>query len=78
MIYDLEHNSAENRDQLLLSETVYTRFKPALDEIIVPKAGPIDRFMQPLERRIKKGQLLGTPEEPEIPPEIEPPPDLME
>lgn len=78
MIYNLEHNATENRYQLLLSETVYTRFKPALDEITVPKAGPIDRFVHTLERRLKKGQLLGTPEEPEIPPEIEPPPDLME
>ena len=42
--------------QLLLSETVYTRFKPALDEITVPTAGPIDRFVHTLERRLKKGQ----------------------
>ncbi len=58
MIYDLEHNAADNRYQLLLSEMVYTRFKPALDEITVPNAGPIDRFVHTLERRLKKGQLL--------------------
>jgi hypothetical protein len=78
MIYDLEYNPTENRYQLVLSETAYSHFKSALAEIITPKAGPIERFVQTLERRMKKGELLGTAPESEVPPDVEPPPDLME
>lgn len=75
LIYDLKHHPTENRYKLFLSETVYTRFKSALDEIAVPKAGPIEKFVQTLKRRIKKGELLGTPPESEVPPDTEPPLD---
>jgi hypothetical protein len=78
MIYDLEYNPTENQYQLILSETIYSRFKSALSEITTPKVGPIEKFVQTLERRIKKGELLGTPPESEVPPDTEPPPDPME
>lgn len=78
MIYDLDYNPTENQYQLVLSDTVYSRFKAALNEITTPKVGPIEKFAQTLERRIKKGELLGTPPEPEVPPETEPLPDPLE
>lgn len=78
MIYDLEYNPAEKQYQLVLSETIYSRFKSALSEITTPKVGPVEKFVQTLERRIKKGELFGTPPESEVPPDTEPPPDPME
>jgi hypothetical protein len=77
MIYDLEHNLTENQYQLVLVETIYSRFKPALSEITTPKVGSLEKFMRTLERRIQKGELVGIPPESEVPPDTEPPPDPM-
>ena len=44
LTYDLEFRQEQNRYQLVLHETIYTRFGSALQEITTPEAGPIEDF----------------------------------
>jgi hypothetical protein len=66
-IYDFEKVPSENRYDLSLVETVYTRFEPALLEITSSESGPEDRFKAELQKRLDK-EMVGmqsTPDEDE-------------
>jgi hypothetical protein len=78
MIYDLQHDKVANRYQLEPVDVKYTKFKSALNAITTPAIGDIADFMRYLKGRIKSGKHTGVPQASEVPPEIEPLPDLLE
>lgn len=53
-IYDLSHNSSTGRYDLVLVDTVYTEFEPALLKITSPEPGSMDGFIEFLQRRLDK------------------------
>jgi hypothetical protein len=48
-IYDLAYDAVQNVYQLVLTRTVYTQFKPALDVITALAPGPIEDFLAYLQ-----------------------------
>ncbi|MFQ5641298.1 MAG: NotI family restriction endonuclease [bacterium] len=51
-IYDLDFKQDQNKYELTLLETIYTKFEPALDEILTPQPGSIEDFMQELQTKL--------------------------
>jgi hypothetical protein len=51
-IYDLVYDDAQNIYQLVLTRTVYTQFKPALDVITTPIPGPVEDFVAYLQDKL--------------------------
>lgn len=51
-VYDLELDSTVNEYRLKLSRTVYTLFKPSLDQIITPEPGEISIFLSHLQDKL--------------------------
>lgn len=78
IIYDLRHDVTANRYMLERRDVKYTRFKSALDTITTPAVGDLADFMSYLKERIKKGKLMGSPLPSQVPPEIEPLPEILE
>lgn len=52
LIYDLEHDAAQNRYQLARYKTVYTRFGSALDRITRSEAGQVATFLDHLQEKL--------------------------
>lgn len=52
LIYDLELLPEQNQYQMVLQRTVYTQFKPALEKITTPEAGPIEEFVSGLQEKL--------------------------
>lgn len=52
LVYELDFIEAQNRFQLVACETIYTQFKPALQKITTPEAGPIDEFINELQAKL--------------------------
>jgi hypothetical protein len=52
LIYDLVLSPESNLYNLILCETVYTSYKPALDKIITPSPGPVWEFINHLQQRL--------------------------
>lgn len=52
LIYDLKLDAKQQRYNLALTRTVYTRFKPALEKITIPDPGPIKFFVEHLQNRL--------------------------
>lgn len=77
LVYDLVYDETANRYQLKHHETKYTRFKDALDTITTPHAGDIADFEKYLKERLRKGQVMGQPRQSEVPPEVEPLPEII-
>jgi hypothetical protein len=71
-VYDLKRDSGTDAFRLHLSETRYTKFDSALEQIITPKTGNMNDFTKALETRIKKGKLFGNPPSNTIEPTVEP------
>lgn len=51
-IYDLAHDQQGNRYNLVLTRTVYTEFKPALDKITLSEPGPMEGFLATLQTKL--------------------------
>lgn len=49
LIYDLVFDQTSQKYQLGLYQTVYTRFKPALDQITTSAPGPVEGFVKHLQ-----------------------------
>jgi hypothetical protein len=77
MIYDFRHDSINNRYILERQDIKYTKFKSALRTITTPIVGDMEDFLGYLRGRIKEGKIMGAPPSAEIPPEIEPLPELF-
>lgn len=52
LIYDLVYDSAALSFLLTHWRTVYTQFRPALDQIITPEPGPMDYFVGTLQGKL--------------------------
>lgn len=53
-IFDLSPNNQTNTFDLVLTDTIYTEFKPALDEIITPQSGKVEDFISGLQNKLDK------------------------
>lgn len=56
-VYDLWHNSRTNRYQLVLLQTLYTQFTPALQRITMAEAGSEADFRKLLQRKLDEKQV---------------------
>lgn len=54
LIYDLELDEQTNVYQLRLKRTVYTMFKPAIDQIITAEPGSLDEFVDALQEKLEQ------------------------
>lgn len=52
LVYDLVHDPVQNRRQLVLHKTIYTRFEPTLLRITVPEIGSLNDFLAHLQTRL--------------------------
>lgn len=52
LIYDLELNQERNSYELVRKQTVYTSFRPALDQITTPEVGPVAAFVDKLQSKL--------------------------
>lgn len=66
LVFDLSFNEGQLSYELKLEEAIYTEFKPALDEIITPKPGNIDDFIQNLQKKLDKTLDDISPEAPSL------------
>ena len=78
LTYDLNLEAAHNRYNLESAKTYYTSFQDALSAITIADAGDVNTFIQTLAERVKRGKIMGTPPASELPPEVEPPLELVE
>lgn len=53
LVYDLALDE-QNRYKLALKQTIYTHFKPALDQITTPEPGPMHDFVDHLQDKLDK------------------------
>lgn len=54
LIYDLSFNKKTRSYKLQLVDRIYTEFKPALDEILISKAGNMEDFVSGLQKKLDK------------------------
>lgn len=53
-LYDLKYNEVEKQNHLVLSDTIYTEFEPALDKIIYTNPGNIEDFVDQLQEKLEE------------------------
>lgn len=53
-LYDLEYNKTEKQNHLVLRDTIYTEFAPALDKIIYTNPGNITDFVGKLQEKLEE------------------------
>ncbi len=53
-LYDLEYNTADKQNHLVLKDTVYTEFKAALDTVIYTKPGNMTDFVNQLQEKLEE------------------------
>lgn len=61
LIYDLQHDSQQNRYRLVRSRTVYTQFGSALNKITTAEPGDIQRFIDQLQEKLDEKLEDGSP-----------------
>jgi hypothetical protein len=52
LVYELDFIEDQNRFQLVPYQTVYTQFRPALQQITTPEAGSLSDFMNELQTKL--------------------------
>jgi hypothetical protein len=77
LIYDLKYSEATGRYHLERCPPKYTKFRDALETITTPQPGDVRDFERYLSDRIRKGRIMDAPPPSEIPPDVEPLPDLL-
>ena len=60
LVYDLTHDPGENRKRLTLTQTIYTRFLPALDKITKSEPGNVQSFIDLLQTKLDEALTMGT------------------
>jgi len=65
-LYDLEFNKETNKFDLVLSETVYTEFEPALLRVTTPEPGDISNFINILQTRLDEHLDKNPPDAPSL------------
>ncbi len=56
-VYELAHNTSNDRYQLRLDKTVYTAFDSSLQQLSVAKAPPVDKFLKLLQKRLDDARV---------------------
>lgn len=51
-LYDLEYNKTDGQNHLVLCDTIYTKFKAALDKVIYTKPGSMIDFVGQLQEKL--------------------------
>ena len=65
-LYDLEFNADQNQYNLVLVETIYTEFEPALLRITTPEPGDISDFIHILQTRLDEHLDKNLPDAPSL------------
>jgi hypothetical protein len=65
-LYDLEFNQESNKFDLVLSETVYSEFEPALLRVTTPEPGDISNFIDILQTRLDEHLDKNPPDAPSL------------
>jgi hypothetical protein len=65
-LYDLEFNQESNKFDLVLSETVYSEFEPALLRVTTPEPGDISSFIDILQTRLDEHLDKNPPDAPSL------------
>jgi hypothetical protein len=60
LVYDLKHDQAENLRRLTLTQSVYTRFGPALDRITKSEPGEVQDFVDLLQTKLDDVLTMGS------------------
>lgn len=69
LVYGLAIDATRNRYTLGLSRAVYTRFQPALDRITMAQSGPVEGFVDNLQRKLDV-KLAGDVPPDDVPPTV--------
>ena len=62
-LYDLIYDEAENQYHLTLVRIVYTEFNEALNVVITPRAGDVEKFINVLQSKLDAKQSV-SPDKP--------------
>ncbi|MGB8705509.1 MAG: NotI family restriction endonuclease [Gillisia sp.] len=65
-LYDLEYNKKEEKYNLALVETIYTKFEPALLKITTPEPGNVEDFINILQNRLDDHLDKNPPDAPSL------------
>jgi len=65
-LYDLEFNKQDNKFDLVLADTVYTEFEPALLRVTTPEPGKIENFINILQTRLDEHLDKNSPDAPSL------------
>lgn len=76
-VYDLKYDTVLDRYKLERAAATYTKFRDALDTIATPEPGDVNDFVSYLNARVRTSNLMGTPPQSELPPDVEPLPHVF-
>lgn len=65
-LYDLEYDKEQKQNNLVLTETVYTEFEPALLRVTTPEPGDITDFINILQNRLDEHLDKNPPDAPSL------------
>lgn len=65
-LYDLEFSKKENKFNLVMTETVYTEFEPALLRVTTPEPGDVRNFINILQTRLDEHLDKNPPDTPSL------------
>ena len=65
-LYDLEFNKDQNQNNLVLVDTIYTEFEPALLRVTTPEPGKVSDFINILQNRLDVHLDKNSPDAPSL------------
>ena len=65
-LYDLQFNKEQNQNNLVLVDTIYTEFEPALLRVTTPEPGEISDFINILQNRLDEHLEKNSPDAPSL------------
>ncbi len=65
-LYDLEYNEDQCQNNLVLTDTVYTEFEPALLKVTTPEPGDVSNFINILQTRLDEHLDRNPPDAPSL------------
>ena len=65
-LYDLKYDNEHNVFNLILTETIYTKFEPAILKITTPEPGDISEFINVLQNRLNEHLYKNPPDTPSL------------
>jgi len=65
-LYDLQFDKKENKNNLVLTDTIYTEFEPALFRVTTPEPGNVSHFINILQNRLDEHLDKNPPDVPSL------------